>query len=76
MPPEKARRTEPDPQAPQNSPARRQQPGARGALRSQKALDKSGAVNREKLEENQRRLQVGKDHRTAGMKKGHRGTFP
>ena len=76
MPPEKARRTEPDPQAPQNSPERRQQPGARGALRSQKALDKSGAVNREKLEENQRRLEVGKDHKTAGMKKGHRGTFP
>jgi hypothetical protein len=40
------------------------------------ALDKSGRVSRRKLEDNQRRLNVGADHRTAGMKKGHRGTFP
>ena len=47
-----------------------------GANLKQKALDKSGEVIPEKLEENQRRLDVGKDHRTPAMKKGHRGTYP
>ena len=57
-------------------PERSRRPGAQGAGLNQKALDKSGAVNREKLEENQHRLQVGKDHKTAGMRKGRRGTYP
>ena len=30
----------------------------------------------EKQKENQKRLGVGEDHRTAQMKKGNRGTFP
>jgi hypothetical protein len=29
-----------------------------------------------KQKENQKRLDVGPDHKTAAMKKGHRGTFP
>ena len=40
------------------------------------ALDKDGHVKPEKLAENQRKLNVGADHRTPDMKKGHRGTFP
>jgi hypothetical protein len=40
------------------------------------AIEASGEVNREKLKENQQRLQVGADHRTESMKKGHRGSFP
>lgn len=45
--------------------------GARGA--------RSGGDARrepEKQKENQRRLGVGSDHKTAAMKKGNRGTFP
>jgi hypothetical protein len=30
----------------------------------------------DKLHENQRKLNVGTDHRTPDMKKRHRGTFP
>jgi hypothetical protein len=48
--------------------------GARGGSAS--ALDKAGHVKPDKLAENQRRLNVGPDHRTPEMKKGHRGTFP
>lgn len=55
---------------------RRQQPGAQAAGKARKALDKSGHIDREKLEDNQRLLGVGTDHKSAGMKKGHRGTFP
>lgn len=76
MPPEKTRRTDPDPQAPQNRPERRQQPGARGAGKTRKALDQAGEIDGQKLEDNQRQLQVGTDHKTTGMKQGHRGTFP
>ena len=57
-------------------PAEKTRPGSRSASRTQKALDKSGEVIQEKLEENQRRLDVGKDHRTPSMKKGRRGTYP
>ena len=74
--PEKTRRPDPDPQAAQNSPQRRQQPGARGAGKTRKALDNSGEVDQQKLEDNQRQLQVGTDHKTPAMKKGHRGTYP
>ena len=56
--------------------ARQQQPGTRSTGKTRNALDKSGAVDREKLEDNQRQLDVGKDHKTPDMKKRHRGTFP
>lgn len=55
---------------------RREQPGAQGAGKQADALDKSGAVKEEKLEQNRDRLHVGPDHKTPEMKKGHRGTFP
>lgn len=45
--------------------------GARGAYRGTDARRDPG-----KLKDNQRRLDVGGDHRTPAMKKGHRGTFP
>jgi hypothetical protein len=45
--------------------------GARGARRG---VDARGAPERQR--ENQRRLDVGADHRTPAMKKGHRGTYP
>jgi hypothetical protein len=62
-------------QAAQQAPA--QQPGARTARRGNNdALDKDGHVNPEKLAENQKKLNVGADHKTPDMKKGHRGTFP
>jgi hypothetical protein len=61
---------------PQNRPDRRLQPRARGAGKARSALTRSGELDREKLEDNQRQLGVGKDHKTADMKKGHRGTFP
>jgi hypothetical protein len=44
---------------------------ARGAKRG---ADARG--DPEKQKENQRRLDVGTDHKTPAMKKGHRGTFP
>lgn len=53
-----------------------QKPGAQGMHRGADALTPSGEVDPEKLKENQRRLQVGSDHKTPEMKKGHRGTFP
>ncbi|HEU4924894.1 MAG TPA: CBS domain-containing protein [Burkholderiales bacterium] len=45
--------------------------GARGAKRGTDARGDS-----EKQKENQRRLDVGTDHRTSAMKRGRRGTFP
>jgi hypothetical protein len=54
-----------------------QQPASRSMRRSNSgALDKDGHVKPEKLAENQRKLNVGSDHKTPEMKKGHRGTFP
>jgi hypothetical protein len=54
-----------------------QQPGAKSARRNDNdALDKDGHVKPEKLAENQKKLNVGSDHKTPDMKKGHRGTFP
>jgi hypothetical protein len=60
----------------QEQPQRRQQPGTQGSGADRSALDKSGNVNEGKLQENQERLQVGPDHKTAEMEKKHRGTFP
>ena len=54
----------------------RQHSGARGANRGSAAIDKTGKLNESKLEQNQRQLNVDKDHRTPDMKKGHRGSFP
>ena len=54
----------------------RQHSGARGANKGSSAVDKSGKVDERKLEENQKRLTVDKDHRTPDMKTGNRGTFP
>ncbi|OFW22366.1 MAG: hypothetical protein A3H27_11570 [Acidobacteria bacterium RIFCSPLOWO2_02_FULL_59_13] len=45
--------------------------GARGARRGTDARRDPA-----KQKENQKRLDVGSDHKTAAMKKGHRGTFP
>lgn len=54
-----------------------QRQGVQAARRSSSdALDKNGHVIPEKLQENQRKLNVGSDHRTPDMKKRHRGTFP
>ena len=50
------------------------QTGRRGGTNH--ALDRNGKVIPEKLQENQRRLNVGSDHKTPDMKKGRRGTFP
>ena len=53
------------------------QPGAKSTRRGNNdALDKDGHVNPEKLADNQRKLNVGSDHKTPDMKKRHRGTFP
>jgi hypothetical protein len=54
----------------------RQHSGARGRNQGSVAVDKSGKVDEAKLEQNQERLNVDKDHRTPDMKKGNRGTFP
>ena len=54
----------------------RQHSGARGVNKDSNAVDKSGRVDQSKLEQNQERLNVDKDHRTPDMKKGNRGTFP
>jgi hypothetical protein len=51
--------------------ARRAQPGAQ-----RPKAGKSGEAKEEKLEQNRDRLNVGPDHKTPEMKKGHRGTFP
>ena len=56
--------------------SQRPMPGTPGRRNPADAIEPSGDVNREKLRENQQRLQVGADHRTESMKKGHRGTFP
>lgn len=45
--------------------------GARGARRGGDARGDPA-----KQRENQKRLDVGPDHKTAAMRKGHRGTFP
>jgi hypothetical protein len=56
---------------------RRQQPGAQGAGKEADAIDPAGNVDENKLKENrEQRLNVGDDHKTPDMKKGHRGTFP
>ena len=55
---------------------RRQLPGAPVRRNQADAIEPSGDVNREKLRQNQQRLQVGADHRTDSMKKGKRGTYP
>jgi hypothetical protein len=58
-------------------PPAAQQPGAKGTRRNDNdALDKNGHVKPEKLADNQKKLNVGSDHKTPDMKKGHRGTFP
>jgi hypothetical protein len=51
-------------------------PGTPGRRNPTDAIEPSGDVNKEKLKKNQERLHVGGDHKTDGMKKGHRGTFP
>jgi len=56
--------------------ARRQLPGTPGRRNQGDAIEPSGDVNREKLKQNQQRLQVGADHKTEAMKKGKRGTYP
>ncbi|HEX7055553.1 MAG TPA: hypothetical protein VF211_16635 [Burkholderiales bacterium] len=55
---------------------RRQVPGTPGRRSQADALEPSGAVNPEKLKQNQERLRVGPDHKTDAMKKGKRGTYP
>jgi hypothetical protein len=52
-------------------PPERTSAGARGARKGTDARR-----NPEKQKENQKRLNVGTDHRTPEMKKGRRGTFP
>jgi hypothetical protein len=52
--------------------SKRQQPGTEGA----DAIDPSGDMDKAKLKENQKRLDVEPDHKTTEMKKGGRGTFP
>ena len=52
-------------------PTERSSAGARGVRRGTDARR-----NPEKQKDNQRRLNVGEDHRTPDMKKGRRGTFP
>jgi hypothetical protein len=59
------------PSEPKQTPAPRTSVGARGTRRG---TDARG--NPIKQKENQKRLDVGSDHKTAAMKKGHRGTFP
>jgi hypothetical protein len=56
---------------PTETPPPRTSRGTRGAR-------SAGDARREpdKQKENQRRLGVGPDHKTAEMKKGNRGTFP
>jgi hypothetical protein len=62
-------------EAAKTAPERKQQPGAQGED-PRKAIDEHGNLDRQKLEQNQERLDVGKDHKTDDMKKGDRGTFP
>lgn len=52
-------------------PTERTSAGARGMRRGTDARR-----DPEKQKENQKRLDVGTDHRTPAMKKGRRGTFP
>lgn len=40
------------------------------------AIKPDGVLDKEKLKENQRRLNVDEQHKTPEMQKGHRGTFP
>jgi hypothetical protein len=51
-------------------------PGVQGKRSAADALTESGELDKGKLKENQARLDVGPDHKTPDMKKGHRGTFP
>jgi len=51
-------------------------PGTKGRRNDADAIEPSGAVNGDKLKQNQSRLQVGSDHKTDAMKKGKRGTYP
>jgi hypothetical protein len=64
------------PRADDQSPMRKQQPGAQGAGRERDAIDEDGNVDRQKLKDNQEQLQVGEDHKTPDMKKQRRGTYP
>jgi hypothetical protein len=64
------------PQANDQSPMRKQQPGAQDAGRQGDALDTDGNVDQQKLKDNQDQMQVGQDHKTPDMKKQRRGTYP
>ena len=68
---EKQTRTDVEPGKAESQPARRVQPGAKGAGRNADARGDSG-----KLRDNQSQLGVDAEHKTPEMKKGHRGTFP
>lgn len=65
-----------DPQRTVEQGHRRAIPGTPGRRSPADAIETSGDVNREKLKQNQQRLQVGTDHKTEAMKKGRRGTYP
>ncbi|HYD55602.1 MAG TPA: hypothetical protein VEB41_01720 [Burkholderiales bacterium] len=70
------KQSEGDPATADAQQRRIQKPGAQGMHRGADAIKPSGDVDEEKLKENQRRLNVDKEHKTPEMKKGHRGTFP
>ena len=59
------------PSEPKQTSTLRTSAGVRGARKGTDARHDA-----EKLKENQKRLDVGADHKTSDMKKGHRGTFP
>lgn len=40
------------------------------------AIKPDGELDKDKLKENQKRLNVDEQHKTPEMQKGHRGTFP
>jgi hypothetical protein len=54
----------------------RQQPGAQGAGKGADALQPDGNIDKSKLRQNQKRLRVDADHKTAAMRKQRRGTYP
>ena len=64
------------PRSPDQDPQRRQQPGAQDAGKERDALREGGDLDRRKLKDNQDQLQVGHDHKTPGMHKQKRGTYP
>jgi hypothetical protein len=74
---EKSKTSDMDPSDAAGQQTRRQQPGAQGAGKDADAIQPSGDVDESKLKENrEKRLNVGDDHKTPEMNKGHRGTFP